>query len=95
MCRRNYHQVLVLLLRLRQTCSHPSLIQEDGEAYIGPDESFQDIKPELATELTRAKRLISADFMAKLKKKIKNEALDRMEAEKLVNNRKLSDGSVT
>lgn len=83
-CCRNYHQVLVLLLRLRQICSHPSLIQEDGVAYIGPDEHFEDIKPEFATELTRAKRLISAEFVAKLREKYKNEALDRMEAEKLV-----------
>ncbi|KAF8804469.1 hypothetical protein BYT27DRAFT_7243611 [Phlegmacium glaucopus] len=80
---KNYHQVLVLLLRLRQICSHPSLIQEDGVAYVNPDELFEDIKPEFATELTRARRLVSAEFVTKLKEKFKNEALDRMEAEKL------------
>ena len=36
--RRNYHQVLVLLLRLRQICSHPSLIQEEGVAFVHPDD---------------------------------------------------------
>lgn len=50
-------KVLVLLLRLRQICSHPSLIQEDGVAYIGSDELFEDIKAEFAIELMRIKRL--------------------------------------
>lgn len=82
---RNYHHVLVLLLRLRQICSHASLIQEDGVAYVNHDEVFEDIRPEFATELTRAKRLVSSEFVTKLREKFKNEALDRIEAEKLVN----------
>ncbi|KAF8970384.1 P-loop containing nucleoside triphosphate hydrolase protein [Flammula alnicola] len=78
--RRNYHQVLVLLLRLRQICSHASLIQEDGVAFVHPDEA--DVSPEFATELTRARRLVSSEFVAKMKEKFKQDALARMEAEK-------------
>lgn len=53
-------------------------------AYIDPGELFEDIKPQFATELTRARRLVSAEFVIKLREKFKNQVLDRMEAEKLV-----------
>lgn len=79
---RNYHQVLVLLLRLRQICSHPSLIQEDGVAFVRPDEAH--VKPEFATELTRARRLVSSEFVDKMVTKFKQQALTRMQAEKQV-----------
>ena len=79
---RNYHQVLVLLLRLRQICSHPSLIQEDGVAFVDPNEA--DVKPEFATELTRARRLVSPEFVDKMKEKFKQAALARIQAEKEV-----------
>ncbi|PPQ82538.1 hypothetical protein CVT25_007147 [Psilocybe cyanescens] len=77
---KNYHQVLVLLLRLRQVCSHPSLIQEDGVAFVNPDEA--DVKPEFSTELTRARRLVSPEFVAKMKERFLQDALARIEAEK-------------
>ncbi|KJA26761.1 hypothetical protein HYPSUDRAFT_35906 [Hypholoma sublateritium FD-334 SS-4] len=77
---KNYHQVLVLLLRLRQICSHPSLIQEDGVAFVHPDEAH--VKPEFATELTRARRIVSPEFVAKMKEKFKQQALARMEVER-------------
>ncbi|KDR76486.1 hypothetical protein GALMADRAFT_246858 [Galerina marginata CBS 339.88] len=77
---KNYHQVLVLLLRLRQICSHPSLIQEDGVAFVHPDEAK--VKPEFATEMTRARRLVSPEFVIKLKEKFLQDARTRMEAEK-------------
>jgi hypothetical protein len=79
---RNYSQVLVLLLRLRQICAHPSLIQEDGVAYMAPGET--DSKPEISTELTRARRLVSPAFVAAMKAKFKASAIQRMEAEKEV-----------
>jgi SNF2 family DNA or RNA helicase len=79
---RNYHQVLVLLLRLRQICSHPSLIQEDGITFVYPNEA--DVNPEFATELTRARRLVSPEFVDKLKEKFKVSALMRLQAEKEV-----------
>uniref|UniRef100_A0A8H8CFK2 Uncharacterized protein n=1 Tax=Psilocybe cubensis TaxID=181762 RepID=A0A8H8CFK2_PSICU len=77
---KNYHQVLVLLLRLRQICSHPSLIQEGGEAFVPPEEAH--VKPELSTELTRAARLVSPEFVAKMKERFLQHALDRIAAEK-------------
>lgn len=79
---RNYTQVLVLLLRLRQICSHPSLVQEGGAAFIfndpADDESGTD------QELMRACKLVSSEFVARMKTKLKASALQRMEAEKQV-----------
>ena len=66
---RNYHQVLVLLLRLRQICSHPSLIQEGGVTFVDPNEAH--VNPEFATELTRACRLVSSEFVDKLKRNLR------------------------
>lgn len=83
---RNYSQVLVLLLRLRQICSHPSLIQEDGVAFVGPEEVDNE-KPELSNELTRAKRLVSQEFVDKVKHRLKDSALRRLAAEKEVHSR--------
>ncbi|PPR08294.1 hypothetical protein CVT24_002452 [Panaeolus cyanescens] len=79
---KHYHRVLVLLLRLRQICAHPSLIQEDGKAFINGDEDDDDSGPIIATELTRARGLVSAEFVNKLKARLKQEALDRIQAEK-------------
>ena len=81
---RNYHHVLVLLLRLRQICSHPSLIAEDGHADVLHHESDEDFRVEFANELTRARRLVSDEFVSKMKEKFKREALARIEAEKEV-----------
>ncbi|KAF9465092.1 SNF2 family N-terminal domain-containing protein [Collybia nuda] len=78
---KNYSQVLVLLLRLRQICSHPSLIQENEAAFVSPDE-VDNCAPEMSTELTRARRLVSPDFVSKMKARFKAAALQRMEAEK-------------
>ena len=74
----------MLLLRLRQICSHPSLIQEDGVAFVHPDEAH--VKPEFATELTRARRLVSPEFVTKMKEKFERQALVRMEMEKQASN---------
>lgn len=74
---------MVLLLRLRQICSHPSLIQEDGAAYMAPDE-VDDGNAEVCTELTRARKLVSSEFVSKMKAKLKASALERMAAEKEV-----------
>jgi len=74
----------VLLLRLRQICSHASLIAEDANAFLQPEESREDFKLEFATELTRARRLVSHEFVTKMQQKFRMEALDRIEAEKAV-----------
>ncbi|KAF4616900.1 hypothetical protein D9613_008762 [Agrocybe pediades] len=78
---KNYHQVLVLLLRLRQICSHPSLIQEEGVAFVSHDD--EDVQTVFATELTRATRLVSAEFVARMKARFLQDVRDRMEREKL------------
>lgn len=74
----------MLLLRLRQICSHPCLVQEGaGAAFVAPHE-VEHSKPELATELTRARRLVSAEFVSMLQKKFKDMVSKRIEAEKEV-----------
>ncbi|KAJ7136080.1 SNF2 family N-terminal domain-containing protein [Mycena epipterygia] len=78
---KNYASVLVLLLRLRQLCSHPSLIQEgDGTHFLAPDEV--DEPEEYRDELARARAVMSADFVKKMKEKFKESALRRIQAEK-------------
>ena len=60
---------------MRQICSHPSLIQEDGVAFVDPKEA--DVNLEFASELARARRLVSPELKAS--------ALMRIQAEKEVN----------
>ncbi|KAG5653742.1 hypothetical protein H0H81_010999, partial [Sphagnurus paluster] len=80
---KNYSQVLVLLLRLRQICSHPSLIQEGAAAFISPHEVLEDDEePYSGRELARASHLVSPEFVTKMKAKFKASTLQRMEAEK-------------
>ncbi|KAF9003233.1 SNF2 family N-terminal domain-containing protein [Cyathus striatus] len=62
---KNYHQVLVLLLRLRQICSHPSLIQEEG--MDSAESNGLTIDP--VKEQTRASTLVSPQFVEKVKRK--------------------------
>ncbi|KIJ63774.1 hypothetical protein HYDPIDRAFT_155277 [Hydnomerulius pinastri MD-312] len=77
---KNYHQVLVMLLRLRQICVHPALIQETCDALIASDQlsGERDLKAEMA----RATHLVSSDFVSKMKAKYKEAAKIRMRAEK-------------
>ncbi|KAG1871505.1 SNF2 family N-terminal domain-containing protein [Suillus subluteus] len=77
---KNYHQVLVMLLRLRQVCSHPALIQETSEALVAADQL--DGGHNLKAELARAVRLVSSDFVTKLKVKYFQCTLARIQAEK-------------
>ncbi|KAF9527621.1 SNF2 family N-terminal domain-containing protein [Crepidotus variabilis] len=88
---KNYHQVLVLLLRLRQICSHASLIAEGSNALVSPDEAKQGIKIVFSSELTRASRLISEEFVVKMKKKLREGALARISAEKNSTNATVED----
>ena len=53
-------------------------------AFVHPDEAY--VKPEFATELTRARRLVSPEFVTKMKEKFKHQALVRMEMEKQASN---------
>ncbi|KAG6879839.1 hypothetical protein C0992_010797 [Termitomyces sp. T32_za158] len=78
---KNYTQVLVLLLRLRQVCSHPLLIQEGGAAFVS-DNPANDEESGKDEELSRACRLVSSEFVAIMKAKLKASAMQRIEAEK-------------
>lgn len=51
-------------------------------AFVDPNEAH--VKPEFATELTRAQRLVSSEFVDKMKEKFKQAALQRIQAEKEV-----------
>ncbi|KAJ3559162.1 hypothetical protein NM688_g505 [Phlebia brevispora] len=77
---KNYHQVLVLLLRLRQICAHPSLITESGEAFVRPGEPEE--TDGAYAELVRAQRIMGLDFVLRMKDKFKRVTLERMQAEK-------------
>jgi SNF2 family DNA or RNA helicase len=58
--------VLVMLLRLRQLCSHPSLIQEDSD-----DVHVDGIESEtLKADLKRALRLGGVSFVGSMKKQM-------------------------
>jgi SNF2 family DNA or RNA helicase len=69
----------VLLLRLRQLCSHPCLIQEGGDASIRPEN--ETVKYQSQTELDRATILAGEEFVSTMKAKFKAIALERMAAE--------------
>lgn len=80
--RRNYAHVLVLLLRLRQICSHTSLITElDG---VIADEDYDKTNESHAEQLARAESLVSRDFVLKMQTKFKELAIQRIEAEQQV-----------
>lgn len=80
---RNYHNVLTLLLRLRQICSHPCLIQEEASAFVAV-EDVDHSRPEIASVLTKAAKLVSPEFVEEMKKKLKDVMLQRIAAEKKV-----------
>lgn len=87
--------VLVLLLRLRQICSHPALIQEGEAALIAPDELDESITSEIRDEIFRARNLVGSAFVAKMKLKLKETALRRIEAEKASVDAEVDDEEVS
>lgn len=70
----------MLLLRLRQICSHPCLIQEHGDAIIEDNFEDKNISPDLA----RAVRVMGSNFVTNMRSKMKEVALARLAAEKEV-----------
>ncbi|GAA6038972.1 hypothetical protein JCM8097_000134 [Rhodosporidiobolus ruineniae] len=70
--------VLVLLLRLRQLCCHPSLIVHAEETLAKREED----KNKLKDEVERAADEVGYDFVRKAKKQRLDLALARMQAEK-------------
>ncbi|KAJ7484700.1 SNF2 superfamily protein [Mycena latifolia] len=77
---KNYASVLVMLLRLRQLCSHPALIQENGTYFLAADEAAD--AEEYRDELSRARAVMSPEFVTKMKEKFKDATLKRIQAEK-------------
>lgn len=74
-----------MLLRLRQICSHASLVQEEGRAYvIGGDDDDENLDPAAKSELTRARTEVSPDFVARMKHIFREIAIQRIMAEKEV-----------
>ncbi|KAG6335342.1 hypothetical protein ID866_3753 [Astraeus odoratus] len=74
---KNYHQVM--LLRLRQICVHPALIQETCDALVASDELSG--KRDLKAERARAARSVSTEFVSRLMTQYKELAKARMLAE--------------
>ena len=62
-------------------CSHPSLIQEEGVAYI---DAGHEEPNEKRTELARAERILGTDFVQRMRAKFRQVMLDRIAAEKAV-----------
>lgn len=71
-----------MLLRLRQVCSHTSLIAEDHGVIA--DEDLNDAKPEARDELIRAQMSLSREFVVKIKETLRKKAMQRIAAEKEV-----------
>ena len=74
--------VLVLLLRLRQICTHTSLITEEDGVII--DDELENMDEDKRDDVIKAHSELGREFVDKLKKKLKNIALERMAAEKKV-----------
>ncbi|GAA6022649.1 hypothetical protein JCM8202_005034 [Rhodotorula sphaerocarpa] len=75
---RNYSHILVLLLRLRQVCVHPALIIDAEQTLVKKEELKQAIKKDAA----RAEQEVGVAFVAALRKKLLNAAIERIEAER-------------
>ena len=71
-----------MLLRLRQICVHPALIQESCEALVASNELTS--KRDLQAERARAARLVSIQFVSKLMTQYKEAAMARVLAEREV-----------
>lgn len=69
-----------MLLRLRQVCSHTSLITEDEDVII--DDELETAPANKRDELIHVQTVIGRDFVTKLKQKLKDSALERIAAEK-------------
>ena len=78
----NGHVVLVMLLRLRQICSHTSLITEEEDVIV--DDDIENTTEENRDEVIHAQTVVGREFVTKLKTKLKEIWLGRMKAGKLI-----------
>lgn len=81
--------MLVLLLRLRQICNHPALISEREEDLEAADRTRAD------AEVERATKSLGAEFVAKVRAKIRDLEIERMEAELAVRGLALSQVQIS
>jgi SNF2 family DNA or RNA helicase len=72
-----------MLLRLRQICSHPALIQEEMRSFITAAEA-EELESARGKEIAQARWYMGADWVGKMKARFKELALQRIEAEKEV-----------
>ncbi|KAL5514334.1 hypothetical protein ACEPAG_2422 [Sanghuangporus baumii] len=77
---KNYAHVLLLLLRLRQVCTHTSLITEDEGVIV--DDELDDMNEDKRDDVIKAHSELGREFVDRLKKKLRDIALERMAAEK-------------
>lgn len=71
-----------MLLRLRQICSHTSLITEEKDVIV--DDNLEEADKNDEDELIQAHRVAGPDFVSKLKTKLREVAVERIAAEKEV-----------
>ncbi|KAF8327231.1 P-loop containing nucleoside triphosphate hydrolase protein [Cantharellus anzutake] len=71
---KNYAHVLIMLLRLRQICVHPCLIEQYADAFRTPEEMPKDLR----NELQRASREQGVDFVERITQMIAREAEARL-----------------
>ncbi|KIY70851.1 hypothetical protein CYLTODRAFT_419390 [Cylindrobasidium torrendii FP15055 ss-10] len=79
---KNFQSILVLLLRLRQVCSHPALIQENGVTVESEEDNAENWAEDKREELERARQIAGPDFVSTMRRRMKEDAKQRMEAEK-------------
>lgn len=63
---KSHHVVLVMILRLRQLCSHPHLILSQSEDFAEPTAMLGD---ESAKEQARARKEVGASFVSEIKRR--------------------------
>ena len=74
--------MLVLLLRLRQICTHTSLITEDDGIIV--DDDLENMDEDKRDDIINAHTELGRGYVDRLKKKFIDLALERMAAEKKV-----------
>ncbi|GAA5932237.1 hypothetical protein JCM3775_001168 [Rhodotorula graminis] len=74
---KNYANVLLLLLRLRQVCFHPALIADAEQTLASKEAAKQKVKD----ELVRAKQELGAPFVSKIRRSRLEAAVDRVKTE--------------
>jgi SNF2 family DNA or RNA helicase len=90
---KNYTQILVMLMRLRQLCNHPYLLtrrpgeqRSDDDIEVDDADLFLDTTGDAAmkdneAELARAERVCGADYVEKIKRKLKERVDEMVQAE--------------